>query len=366
MYKPVPQVHSSNEGEDSESELFNSSTLNFDEKSPQYDHSGGVAPQQMEKPSMSAGRKIALAFSIANCVAFIILFLWILPCEYDTCKATHSVKTKDWEVNLTGKGVQAMGMASSLTSKSKEMLILLSSKTTHSISSSYCFSNESNNLLGIRAADGKLVWEKNFTEAIQYLNCSLIDVDNDGVDDCLLFPVVKSLSALNSLTGSLMWQFQIPREDLKIKPAAELRIIDIEAFADLNNDAISDIAVIMGDSKAQFFIGISGSNGELLWQFSLNTTCIPTDQSISIHSVLSNSCFKEPEFGKTNVTSRFLSYGRSPSAPNFPPCLKCDALTSGIPKTRYLFHRSANDFLIRAMVNCSTLGTIVKKTIFDI
>jgi len=94
-----------------------------------------------------------------------------------------------------------MGMASSQTSKSKEMLILLSSKTTHSISSSYCFSNESNNLLGIRAADGKLVWEKNFTEAIQYLNCSLIDVDNDGVDDCLLFPVVKSLSALNSLTG---------------------------------------------------------------------------------------------------------------------------------------------------------------------
>lgn len=69
------------------------------------DHSGGVAPQQMEKPSMSAGRKIALALSIVNCVAFIILFLWILPCEYDTCKATHSVKTKDWEVNLTGKGI---------------------------------------------------------------------------------------------------------------------------------------------------------------------------------------------------------------------------------------------------------------------
>ncbi len=91
-----------------------------------------------------------------------------------------------------------------------------------------------------------------------------------------------------------MWQFQIPLGDLKIKPAAELRIIDIEAFADLNNDAISDITVIMGDSKAQFFIGISGSNGELLWQFPLNTSCIPTNQSISIHSVLSNSCFKEP------------------------------------------------------------------------
>jgi hypothetical protein len=32
----------------------------------------------------------------------------------------------------------------------------------------------------------------------------------------------------------------------------------------------------------------------LLWQFPLNTSCIPTNQSISIHSVLSNFCFKEP------------------------------------------------------------------------
>ena len=37
MYKPVPQAQSnSNDGEDSESELFNSA-LNFDEKSRQYD-----------------------------------------------------------------------------------------------------------------------------------------------------------------------------------------------------------------------------------------------------------------------------------------------------------------------------------------
>ena len=54
---------------------------------------------------MSTGRKIALAFSIVNCVAFVILFLWILPCDFDTCKATHNVKTRDWEINLTGKGI---------------------------------------------------------------------------------------------------------------------------------------------------------------------------------------------------------------------------------------------------------------------
>ena len=91
-----------------------------------------------------------------------------------------------------------------------------------------------------------------------------------------------------------MWQFQIPLKDFKIKPTSELRIIDIEAFGDLNNDAISDIAVILSDLKMQFFIGVSGSNGELLWQFPLNTSCIPIHQSTTIHSVLSNSCFNEP------------------------------------------------------------------------
>lgn len=96
-----------------------------------------------------------------------------------------------------------MAMASSPTSRLKEMVILLSSETSHLVSTPHCFSNESNSLLGIRAADGKLVWEKNFTDAIQFINCSLIDVNDDGVDDCLLFPVAKSLSSLNSLTGNL-------------------------------------------------------------------------------------------------------------------------------------------------------------------
>lgn len=103
-----------------------------------------------------------------------------------------------------------------------------------------------------------------------------------------------------------MWQFQIPLKDFKIKPTSELRIIDIEAFGDLNNGAISDItiAVILSDSKMQFFIGVSGSNGELLWQFPLNTSCIPIDQSTSIHSVLSNSCFKD----SGNYSQRILCF----------------------------------------------------------
>lgn len=64
--------------------------------------------QQEEQPKMSTLRKIALTLSIVNCIAFIIIFLWILPCDYDTCSAPDSVKVGDWEINLTGKGTVAM------------------------------------------------------------------------------------------------------------------------------------------------------------------------------------------------------------------------------------------------------------------
>jgi hypothetical protein len=42
----------------------------------------------------------------------------------------------------------------------------------------------------------------------------------------------------------------------------------------------------------------------LLWQFPLNTSCIPIDQSTSIHSVLSNSCFKD----SGNYSQRILCF----------------------------------------------------------
>lgn len=98
-----------------------------------------------------------------------------------------------------------MSVASS-KNRRREMLILLSSGTANdTVSNTFCFNNESTNLLGIRAADGKIIWENNFTETVQYLNCSLIDVNNDGVDDCLLFPAAQTLSAFNSLTGKLIF-----------------------------------------------------------------------------------------------------------------------------------------------------------------
>ena len=94
-----------------------------------------------------------------------------------------------------------MTFASSDSSQSLEMIILLISPNALSTSSPSCYNNETNRILGLHSADGKIFWEKEFPEPVQYMNCSLVDVNKDGINDCLVFPVSQSILALNSLTG---------------------------------------------------------------------------------------------------------------------------------------------------------------------
>lgn len=89
-----------------------------------------------------------------------------------------------------------------------------------------------------------------------------------------------------------MWEFHIPPFDLRSKQDTELQIIDIGALADVDNDTISDLAIVTSDAKMKFFIGVSGKNGQLLWQFPLNASCIPIGHLVSVNSVMSNACLK--------------------------------------------------------------------------
>lgn len=54
---------------------------------------------------MSSSRKVALVASIFNCVAFTIIFLWVLPCDFDTCQSWLQVKDVEWQIRLDGKSI---------------------------------------------------------------------------------------------------------------------------------------------------------------------------------------------------------------------------------------------------------------------
>ena len=67
------------------------------------DNANGMA--QDGRPQMSTARKILLLLSILNCLAFTVIFLWILPCNYDTCQSPiYTVEDVEWDLRLDIKG----------------------------------------------------------------------------------------------------------------------------------------------------------------------------------------------------------------------------------------------------------------------
>lgn len=94
---------------------------------------------------------------------------------------------------------QSLQIASSNNSKYQEVL-LVASKSEQFANTCNSSNDSSTNLLAIRVVNGKQNWEKNITD-MQYMNCSLVDANKDGVDDCLLFSLGRGLSALNAQSG---------------------------------------------------------------------------------------------------------------------------------------------------------------------
>jgi len=63
----------------------------------------GSLPHHLEP--MSLLRKVSFIISILLCGLTIVIFLWILPCDWATCPSTSvRFSTKSWERTLQGLG----------------------------------------------------------------------------------------------------------------------------------------------------------------------------------------------------------------------------------------------------------------------
>lgn len=193
------------------------------------------------------------------------------------------------------------------TAKFQEVLVVSSSELG---SSSNCSKNSTSiNLSAFRTGDGRVLWSKNTTEDIQYLNCSVIDVNSDGANDCLLNTEGRGLSVLDSSTGlvphkniyqdlcrlnpfhnagRVLWELHRPTEDRFAHQVPVIKLVDLNSVLDMNNDTVPDLMaiVIMDEPSQSHLIAISGRNGELLWQRPLNISC----QTVA-YVVVHPSCF---------------------------------------------------------------------------
>ena len=63
----------------------------------------GILPRHMEP--MSPLRKVCFVLSILLCGLTIVVFLWLIPCDWATCpSAPLRMGTRSWEMTLQGLG----------------------------------------------------------------------------------------------------------------------------------------------------------------------------------------------------------------------------------------------------------------------
>lgn len=103
------------------------------------------------------------------------------------------------------------------------------------------------------------------------------------------------------ILGALLWQLKNTLPDSRnVLDAAKKKVIVMESIKDVSGDDVTDIIVILSDSRKRYLLVISGKNGELLWQSGLNESCITDDHSIA--SVISKACIKEPQGNSVLLT----------------------------------------------------------------
>ncbi|XP_023213305.1 uncharacterized protein LOC111616111 [Centruroides sculpturatus] len=198
-----------------------------------------------EKQSMSTLRKIFFVFSIFLCVFFIILFIWIIPCQLPILPIT--AVTKDWSLKLND-----IDLVTTLLLANNHLLphpILIMG-----------FKNQQDNLTGLTAIDsvtGQQLWVKYLHNIPIYGKFGDIDANGDGIPDCLILGDGGLLFVINVTNGHELWYFH-DHTKLETPPI----ILPPVLFPSCENKAISDLIGIISDEELQpYFVSINTSTG---------------------------------------------------------------------------------------------------------
>lgn len=210
---------------------------------------------KMINARMSTLRKTAFTFSILLCFLPIIIFLWFLPCsESNTCP----VRISNWESEQ--RNIELQGNINLVHGAFKNHLNL-ALMYKGSLNTSKVLKN---GIISFVGKSGAVAWDFQQESYPIQMNCSIIDVNDDGYDDCLVIDE-KGLKAIETISGQAVWHAHsaqerfIPELDMPIK------------LKDLNNDNVPELLVIY---KKESFLLISGRDGIALLNIKIPSMCI--------------------------------------------------------------------------------------------
>lgn len=225
------------------------------------------------KPQMSTSRKLAFIFSIALCFLPIIIFLWVLPCDVDTCP----VKVLNWETQQ--EDVEMKGKINLFFERFKKHFNL-AVQYKGDLNSQEVLKNGVISFLG---NNGGVNWYFRQPVIPDHLDCSLVDVDLNGMKDCLLLDK-KGLKAVEVVSGQTIWHVHSHEEKTSIE-----NLQFPVTLKDLNHDQVDELLSIY---QEKYLLIICGRTGKALSNIIVEE-CNQVEELQNINDYLSFQCIKD-------------------------------------------------------------------------
>ncbi|XP_069123099.1 protein FAM234B-like [Argopecten irradians] len=125
-------------------------------------------------------------------------------------------------------------------------------------------------LYALRGYDGKVLWRERLYSSVTLINCADVDVDKDGLTDCILCGRPAGVQAVSSRTGKTLWF-----GDTRLM-SRTWNAFQVLALPDVNGDGIPEVLVANGgdpekeaedhDRSAGRLLILSGATGESVGQ----------------------------------------------------------------------------------------------------
>ncbi|XP_063400956.1 protein FAM234B-like [Mytilus trossulus] len=141
-------------------------------------------------------------------------------------------------------------------------------------------------VIALRGYDGKLLWQTKTYSEIFAMNCHGVDVNQDGLDDCIVSGRLKDLRAIDPKTGKTLWVSN--PDNLRLG----WNIYTTTPIPDMNNDGINEIVIshggdpiIAADNHKRHsgrLIMINGATGQIMGRY----LDMPEDKEMYISPVV--------------------------------------------------------------------------------
>ncbi|EDW79325.2 uncharacterized protein Dwil_GK13540 [Drosophila willistoni] len=199
--------------------------------------------EEDSKVPMSTARRCCFIASVLICLFAIVGFVWLVPCGNPdgtgACPAIGDrVKTHNWLNNYTKIELKGgINVVSGLRAWENNLIFLYRGDAF--FPSEFRPSNHRRNgIISLIGSSGAVAWYDQTVDEPVAVDCTLLDIDGNSKNDCLVMDEYGELGAINPVSGQWHWRYK-ERSSHKVDEY-DFPII----LPDLDGDGILDILLV--------------------------------------------------------------------------------------------------------------------------